>query len=52
MGVENARLIDDMRDPTSDVYDDEVSQGNLIKEDQEPEIYDGEQDLRRHAPHK
>jgi hypothetical protein len=40
MGDENGRLIDDTRDP-SDVYDDEVSQGDLIEDGEE-------QGLRRH----
>lgn len=52
MRVENGRLIDDTRDPVGDVYDDEVSQGDLIGDGEELETYEDEEDLRRRSPHE
>jgi hypothetical protein len=52
MGDENGRLIDDARDPIGDVYDDEVSQGDLLEEGEEPDVYEDEEDLRRRSPHE
>jgi hypothetical protein len=51
MGNENGRLIDDTRDPIGDAYD-EVSQGDLIEDGEEPEVYEDEEDLRRRSPHE
>jgi hypothetical protein len=52
MNHENGQLIDDARDPIGDVYDDEVSQGDLLDEGEEPEVYEDEEDLRRRSPHE
>jgi hypothetical protein len=51
MGNENGRPIDDTPEPTGDAYD-EVSQGDLLKEGEEPEVYEDEEDLRRRSPHE
>jgi len=51
MRDENERPIDDERDPAGEVYDDEVGQGDLLQDD-ELEIYEDEEDLRRRSPHE
>jgi hypothetical protein len=52
MGKENGRLIDDTRDPTGDVYDDEMSQGDSLEKGEEPEVYEGKENPRRRSPHE
>lgn len=52
MNHENGQLIDDTRDPMGDVYDDEGSQGDLLEEGEEPDVYEDEEDLRRRSPHE
>lgn len=52
MNHENGQLIDDARDHIGDVYDDEVSRGDLLEEGEELEVYEDEKDLHCRPPHE